>query len=195
MQYSLKIPGAGLKGRGISPVCHARSVLPGPIVMLMFALLLRGAAAQDRMLDAVTDCAQTASRVWKPCQPKKTEINSRSETTLTIEIPALTTVHCATTSSLEYSQRNTFARVEGLIENRECAASEGKYTLAVIISDENHELRTLSFSGSWQRNDDKPVKLKADYEIGRNVELVRVKYIESHCTCTDTQEKETPGSE
>ena len=179
----------------LGPVVKMRAGTLCIIVMVMLAVHLRGAAAQDRMLNTVTDCAQSRSRVSKPCEPKKTVIKSGSETTLTVEVPAPKTAHCATTGSLEYTQRDTIAKVEGQIENQDCAASAGKYTLAVVISDEQHELRTLNFSESWQRNDDKPVKFKADYEIGRNVELVRVKYIQSHCMCTDTSTDESQKSE
>jgi hypothetical protein len=92
---------------------------------------------------------------------------------------------CNATMEIEYEQRNTVARVEGKIENPSCAACTGEYTIAVRIRDESGEFKTLEFPGKWQRADDKPVKLAADYPVGANVDVVSVRARGVHCVCTE----------
>ena len=94
---------------------------------------------------------------------------------------------CNATMEIEYEQRNTVARVEGTIENPACAACTGEYTIVVRIRDESGEFKSLEFPGKWQRADDKPVKFKADYPVGMNVDVVSVRTRELHCVCTGAE--------
>ena len=96
---------------------------------------------------------------------------------------------CTAIMELEYSQRNTTARVSGTIQNEDCTASDGEYKLTFKIRDANGELKTLEFLESWQRQDDQPVELKGDYPIGENVDLVNVRAKMTRCTCPDTPEE------
>lgn len=94
---------------------------------------------------------------------------------------------CDSTMAIEYEQRNTVARVEGTIENPSCAACTGEYTIAVRIRDESGESKTLEFPGKWQRADDKPVKFRADYPVGANVDVLNVRAKALHCVCAVTE--------
>lgn len=107
------------------------------------------------------------------------------ETNVTIEIDVPKSAACEATLSFRYSQRDTIARVEGTIENRACAASSGDYTFAINIRNERGELETLEFRETWQRTDDRPVPVAADYSIGTNVDLVSVRSRRLRCTCAD----------
>jgi len=70
-----------------------------------------------------------------------------------------------------------------VIDNKDCAASSGEYKLLVRVRDETGEVKTLDFVGSWQRNDDEPVKFGGDYAIGNNVDVVNVRVVQARCTC------------
>ena len=96
---------------------------------------------------------------------------------------------CAATIELAYTQRDTSVSVEGTLENKDCAASSGGYTLAVSIRNENQELTTVEFPEEWQRQDDQPVKLAGTYPIGENVDVVRVRPVHVRCTCADPASK------
>ena len=99
---------------------------------------------------------------------------------------------CNATMAIEYEQRNTVARVEGTIEITSCAACTGEYTIVVRIRDESGEFKALEFPGKWQRADDKPVKFKADYPVGTNVDVVSVRTREVHCVCAATEQSASP---
>jgi hypothetical protein len=101
---------------------------------------------------------------------------------------------CNATMDIEYEQRNTVARVEGTIENPSCAACSGEYTIAVRIRDASGEFQTLEFPGKWQRADDKPVKFKADYPVGANVDVVSVRTKGVHCVCTAAEQPAGTGT-
>jgi hypothetical protein len=109
---------------------------------------------------------------------------SAEETTGKGADPAKAT-ECQATLALSYVQRNTIANVEGTIENTMCAASSGDYELAVSVSDgSGGDPKVLEFIEKWQRSDDQSIKFSANYPIGENVELLRVRSRKVHCTCT-----------
>jgi len=112
------------------------------------------------------------------------------EKELTFELqPPPQAASCQATIAFQYDQRDTIASVTGTIENGDCAASSGDYTILVSIRDEKGESKTLEFNESWQRDDDQPVQLKSEYRIGENVDLVRVRSRQSRCTCADAAEQ------
>jgi hypothetical protein len=67
--------------------------------------------------------------------------------------------------SIEYTQRNTMANVTGTIENEDCGASSGGYTVAVRYRDENGEIHDDEHPETWQRDDDQPFSLNNEYLI------------------------------
>lgn len=163
-------------------------------VRLLVLLLLAGLAPQvtaqnplaPRGAERSPDCLPRASRATVPCDPIPVVVHTEKEVTFSLEIPSLKTVHCAAITEVEYTQRDTIVSVEGRVVNTDCAASKGEYRLTVRIRDENHELKTLEFLESWQRQDDQPVKFRGDYPIGENADVVSVRPSQVACTCTET---------
>ena len=101
----------------------------------------------------------------------------------TLKVPQ--NAYCAATYAVDYTQKDTKVGVAGVIENKDCAASSGEYKLLVRVRDETGDAKTLDFLGSWQRDDDGPVKFSGDYPIGTNVDLVNVRVVQVRCTCAD----------
>ena len=99
---------------------------------------------------------------------------------------------CQATVRIEYLQFDTIAKVAGVIENEDCAASSGEYTIQARIRDKSGETKTLEFPESWQRDDDQPVKFSAEYPIGENVELLRVRSSGLRCECAEPHQEREP---
>jgi hypothetical protein len=104
---------------------------------------------------------------------------------LTLERPAIELAQCQANIAIDYVQINSVASVSGVIENEDCAASGGEYTIQARIRDDNGESTTLDFPETWQRDDDQPVEFSAEYPIGNNVQLVRVRSRGLSCTCAE----------
>lgn len=127
-----------------------------------------------------------ASRVRSNCEePETTILRTTQELNLSIELPAIPSAQCAATTTTEYQQRNTSARVAGAIAISNCTAAAGAYKVAVRVRGESGQDQVLEFSETWQRSDDKDVSFGADYPIGENVELVSVRVRNLTCTCAD----------
>jgi len=161
-------------------------------------LLLAGfvtiAAAQDQSgrSDGVSTCQSSAgaSRTREACgEEEQTVLRIKREVTLFEGLAAPQDLQCETEIIVEYFQRDTIARVTGLIENETCAASSGQYEVAIRVKDDDDEFVELEFSESWQRDDDQPVAFTADYAIGENVELIRLRTQGLRCTCSDIIEE------
>jgi hypothetical protein len=168
-----------------------------PTFLLLVALVPM-AAAQDgtsredgTLPDELRSCrVSSATRTREACEAgPPTILRSEREVTRTLEIAVPATLQCETRIDLEYVQRDTLARVNGVIENETCAASSGNYEIEVQVEDENGETTTLVFGESWQRDDDRPVAFAADYPIGENVELIRIRSRRLRCTCGDDSEE------
>jgi len=106
-------------------------------------------------------------------------------------------LYCQAGISIEYTQRNTMANVAGTIENEDCGASSGGYTVAVRYRDENGEIHDDEHPETWQRDDDQPFSLNHEYLIGDNMDLIRVRARKIQCVCadmpTELYETETQG--
>lgn len=92
---------------------------------------------------------------------------------------------CDSEINITYDQRNTIARVQGIVEKSSCPASHGEYTFVIGIRDENNKQSTLEFSETWQRNDDEPISFVKEYEIGESIDLTRVRLRSLRCSCED----------
>ena len=112
--------------------------------------------------------------------PKK-QHEIRYKMTLSTTPPARP--RCKAQLGLTYTQRNTVADVEMTLDNKDCAASSGEYTVQVRIRDENNELHSLEYPETWRRDDDKTIELRKDYFIGDNVDLVSVRPRKLQCIC------------
>lgn len=100
---------------------------------------------------------------------------------------------CAAQIYFTYLQKNTVAVVDSTIDNTECEASSGDYTVLVRFRDENNEIQSLEYSESWSRDDDKAVESRKEYFIGDNVDLVNVRAKKLRCICdTAGAEAEAP---
>ena len=127
-----------------------------------------------------------ASRVRSNCEePETTTVHFEQALKLSIDVPAILTAQCAATTTTEYQQRNTSARVAGAIAISDCTAAEGAYKVAVHVKGESGQDQVLEFSETWQRSDDRDVSFSADYPIGEKVELVSVRLRNLTCTCAD----------
>jgi hypothetical protein len=102
-----------------------------------------------------------------------------------MQIPGIQFNSCEAFITLQYYQRNTFARVESSVENKSCTTSMGEYELLVNLVDENGVSRNLSFSETWEQKGDSQVKLSRDYPIGEDVTLKRVVAQRIRCECTE----------
>jgi hypothetical protein len=94
-------------------------------------------------------------------------------------------VQCGASTTTEFRQLDTIARVNGTLEIRDCAAASGTLTVAVLVKDDSGEQRPLEFTEAWQRDDERDVSFAADYTIGEKVELVDVHLSGLTCTCAD----------
>ena len=109
--------------------------------------------------------------------------------TVPLDLPPAKLVQCTPAVEIAYTQRDTVVSVEGTVQNKDCGASRGDYTLAVSIRNEKNELTTVEFLEPWERQDDQPVRFSGTYPIGANVDLVRVQPVHLRCTCADSAGK------
>ena len=128
-------------------------------------------------------CIPRASRAAPSCDPATVTAETEKEVTFALELPAPKTLQCSTTVEVEYTQRDTSVSVEGSLDHKDCAASDGEYRLTVSVRDVSGELKRLEFVEQWQRGDDQPVAFKGEYPIGENVDLVSVRARQLRCTC------------
>jgi hypothetical protein len=133
------------------------------------------------------------SRVRSNCDPAETTtLRVEQELKLSIELLGIPSLQCSATTTTEYQQRNTSARVDGAIAISDCTAAAGAYKVLVRVKGANGEAEVLEFDETWQRSDDQDVSFSADYPIGDNVELVSVRLRNLTCTCADPL---PPGSD
>jgi hypothetical protein len=162
----------------------------GRLALLLAALVPLAALAEEPAAGSADQSSRTT--VDKNGRTHVTTISTAKD--ISVEIQAgVKAQSCDATIAIEYEQRNTVARVEATIENPSCAACSGDYTIAVRVRDESGELRTLEFPGKWERADDKPVKLTADYPVGTNVDVVNVRTRGLHCVCAAAQRPADAG--
>jgi hypothetical protein len=149
-------------------------------VAAICALAAATAAAQapDASGDAVP-------RVTVTKKGRKVQRVMEQTVPITIEVPAKPTKTCEATIAIEYQQRDTQAHASGSIENPQCAASGGSYTMVISVRTASGEIKTLEFEEQWRRADDRSVQLERDYPIGPNVDLLRVRPRGLRCTCDD----------
>jgi hypothetical protein len=173
-----------------------RRLVIGLILSLPASLFAFVATAQDTgdainpQQPATCQSLSSASRT-RSSQCGDTEAAAESvqkEITLTFELPVLETAQCEAALSIEYLQLGATAEVTGVIENEDCGASGGEYTIQARLRDENGETKTLDFSETWQRQDAAPVRFTTEYPIGDNVELVRMRSRGLSCECADPSE-------
>lgn len=107
---------------------------------------------------------------------------------IVVEMPAVVITDCEAIIKFEYTQRGAVARVEGTIGNETCPASSGSFTVSLRTSNDDFEQTTLDFHETWQRDDGENVSFSRDYDIGDNVDLIRVRTSKSMCKCAEAAE-------
>lgn len=167
----------------------------GRVTFAILAGFAASATAQDvtGRSDGVPTCKSlsSASRTRADCgEEEQTVIRIEREVDVFVEAVELRTKECAIDIALDFYQRDTIARIFGVIENETCAASKGSYEIEARVKHENGDTETLVFAETWQREDDKPVEFTADYAIGENVELTRLRSRGLRCTCSDVVERQ-----
>lgn len=147
--------------------------------------------------DDLETCGATAgaSRVRPNCEREATTVRAETELTFLIDLPVLLSAQCGATTTTEYRQLNTIARVNGTLEIADCTAASGAFTVELNVRDESGEDKPLEFAETWQRSDDEDVTFAADYPIGENVELVSARVRRLSCTCADPVKEEEPSAE
>ena len=101
---------------------------------------------------------------------------------------------CEAQLLLSYIQKNTVAEVDTILNNPDCGASGGDYTIRVRFRDENNELQSLEYPESWRREHDQPIEQRKEYFIGENVDLVSVRSSKLQCRC-DAAKEDVDASE
>jgi hypothetical protein len=171
------------------------------VLLAPAALAQRGVpnrATHGRILDngeehAMCQGAPGGSRVRPNCetQTETAEFEQEFKLAFTLD-PLPTTLQCGATTTTEYQQLNTIARVTGTLEIADCAAASGAFTVSVRTKDESGTETPLEFNETWQRSDDQDVTFTSDYPIGDDVALVSVRLRGLTCTCTEVPQEEPP---
>ena len=125
--------------------------------------------------------------------------DSDAKRTLNIELKNTVTLEarlggCEAKLALEYLQKGDQAEVDIEINNDECAASHGDFSIHVRYRHDNGEMFTDEFPESWSREDDQPIKMSRLYPIGDEVDLIRVRSRGLNCSCgaAGVSEDESP---
>lgn len=162
-------------------------------VRLLATLLLAAAPlarAQPPTVDVVENprdqsCQASGSRARASCMPARTVVTVERDMSFAIALPPTKLVQCAAVIAIEYTQRDTIARVAGSLAHRDCDASSGEYVVMARVRDASGTTHTLEFPVAWQRADAQPIAIDADYEIGADVDLLAVRTRQTRCTCAD----------
>jgi len=176
-----------------------RKLSVGSVLLLPACLFTLVATAQDPLdpqkpatCQSLSSASRTRSSQCGSAEESPEPL--REEFTLTFELPVLETAQCKATLSIEYLQINANAEVSGVIENQDCAASGGEYSIEARLRDANGATSTVEFSETWERQDAEPVTFSAVYPIGENVELVRMRSRGLSCECAEPDSAKAPAN-
>jgi hypothetical protein len=175
----------------------AFAVLASPI----HAQAGRGAAnrsVQGRVTERndieMCNAAPGGSRVRENCEIESETLRLEQKIKFSLELAALESVQCGATTTTEYQQVNTVARVSGTLEIADCSAASGAFKVELLVKDDHGAEKPLEFSETWQRSDDQDVSFTSDYPIGENVELVSVRLRGLSCTCGEPAQGDLPAA-
>jgi hypothetical protein len=122
--------------------------------------------------------------------PQKMQIETRIEKEYTVTLEAESPKdYCHAKAEFEWWQSNTVAHVEGSISNADCGASGGTYSVSVRYKDGQDGIHRDDHEENWSRGDDQPYKFVHDYEIGENVDLIRVSARKVVCICAEAPDR------
>jgi hypothetical protein len=133
-------------------------------------------------------CAPIAGAAQQQ-QQMRVEKNMEFKTEMTLKAESKSAL-CSARVEIEYNQKNTVAWAAGTLDTPDCAAASGTYTIAVRYRDEAGEVHNVESEESWGRSDDQPVHFAGEYEIGENVDLIRVRVRKVRCECATPIDKD-----
>ncbi len=96
---------------------------------------------------------------------------------------------CEARLEVEYYQKGDSVHVETVLNNDQCAASSGSYTLQVRYRGDDGETQTAEFEEIWERSDAEPVTLAKDYYVAENIDVRRVRSRHLRCECAPAPEE------
>ena len=152
----------------------------------------RGGARESDDCQRAVGASRTRSRCEREPEPAA-RTTVQQEIKVSIEVPVEPSNQCEATSTTEYQQRNTVARVNTALAVAGCAAAAGGLTVTARIRDAGGEVKSLEFNETWQRSGDQEVAMTADYPIGENVDLLSVRVRQLTCTCAEAVGAEAAG--
>ncbi len=113
----------------------------------------------------------------------KNEGHVEKKYVIKLETTQTTKEYCHVSVDISYLQKSTNVIVDTTLENPDCAASGGSYTVAVKFRDGNSELQTVEYEETWQREDDQPLQSRQEYYMGENVDLINARVKRPKCVC------------
>jgi len=116
-------------------------------------------------------------------QVMKNEGHVEKKYVVKLETRASSKQYCHASVEIGYLQKSTNVIVDMTLENTDCAASGGSYTVAVKFRDGNRELQTVEFEETWQREDDQSLQSRQEYYMGENVDLINARVKRPKCVC------------
>ena len=138
-------------------------------------------------------CLGLAAAVADAQEPEEPRRRAEIRYQMTFETTPPDQRSCEASIFFTFLQKDTVAVVDSTIENHDCAASGGSYTIVVRFRDAQGEVQTLEYPETWQRADDQALDRRTEYHIGDDVDLVSVRSRRMRCVCEDTgQAKQAP---
>lgn len=155
--------------------------------------------------DSIVRVTYTVPMASKPCQrmlltvglialsahaQEASDAQEEDKDQLTIEFSKTITLEkrvggCQANLQMEYWQKGHIAEVQSTLTNPDCAASSGHYTISVRYRNDDGEMHSDEYQETWERSDGEPVTATKHYEIGDDVDLIRVRSRRLSCSCAD----------
>lgn len=136
-------------------------------------------------------CIIAAGVVPGTAAQDKRELGAQNEAkidhSMSLETPTMGADACQANIVIEYLQFDTRAQVDSIIQNLDCGASSGEYTVRLRIRDGNDAIKTLERIETWARDGNEPVEAQNSYDIGSDVYLIKVSTAKLSCTCAEEQ--------
>jgi hypothetical protein len=129
-------------------------------------------------------------------QTTKTEAHLGKTYTMKFKLTTTESRRCQVRATMDFFQKNTMAKVDSLLENEDCGASSGSYTVSIRYRDGSGELQRVEYEETWQREDDQPITITKEYFAGDNVDITRVQPKNLRCLCAKAiPNNENPDTE
>ncbi|MFT6408270.1 MAG: hypothetical protein ACJAQ6_001687 [Arenicella sp.] len=95
---------------------------------------------------------------------------------------------CEIELSTDYWQEDDIIKVDTVLENSQCGASKGTYTVRVSTRNALDESKTVKYQEAWSRDNSEPLRSIHTYSMNGDLELIRVRLqapFNGACFCTD----------